>query len=131
MKILIVDDDLTSRLLLREILKNYGNPELAVNGKEAVQSVETALKAGEPYDLICMDINMPEMDGTEAVYEIRQMEKLKNIPKEKRVKIMMVTTQSDKDTVITCIQVEVDDYILKPFDKKNIIKKIDKCRNIQ
>jgi DNA-binding NarL/FixJ family response regulator len=44
---------------------------------------------------------------------------------------MMVTTQSDKDTVITCIQVEVDDYILKPFDRNNIMKKIDKCRAMQ
>ncbi len=126
MKILIVDDDPTSRLLLQGILKSYGNSDIAVNGSEAVAAVETALAAGEPYNLICMDIMMPGMDGTEAVYDIRQIEKLQNIPKEKRVKIMMVTTKADKDTIITCIQVEADDYIVKPFDGEKILKKIEK-----
>ena len=126
MKILIVDDDPTSRLLLQGILKSYGNSDIAVNGREAVAAVETALAADEPYNMICMDIMMPEMNGSEAVHKIRQIEKLQNIPKEKLVKIMMVTTKADKDTIISCIKLGADDYIVKPFDGEKILKKIKK-----
>ncbi len=130
MKILIVDDDSTSRLLLQGILKKYCTSDIAVNGREAVAAVETALAASEPYNLICMDILMPEMNGSEAVYKIRQIEQLRNIPKETRVKIMMVTTKADKDTIISCIKLGADDYIVKPFDGEKILQKIKKYINI-
>ncbi len=126
MKILIVDDDSTSSLFLQGILKIHGTADIAVNGKEAVTAVETSLAANEPYNLICMDILMPEMNGSEAVHKIRQIEILQNIPKEKRVKIMMVTTKADKDTIISSIQLGADDYIVKPFDGEMILKKIEK-----
>jgi len=63
MKTLIVEDDFTSRLLLQEFLNPYGPSHIAVNGAEAVEAVTAALDAGEPYNLICLDIMMPEMDG--------------------------------------------------------------------
>ena len=66
MKTLIVEDDFTSRLLLQEILKRFGEIHIAVNGKEAVAAVRSAMDAGVPYDLICLDMMMPEMDGREA-----------------------------------------------------------------
>jgi len=70
MKTLIAEDDFTGRLLLQEILKRYGALHIAVNGKEAVEAVRTAMDAGEPYDLVCLDIMMPEMDGYQALAEI-------------------------------------------------------------
>ena len=74
MKTLIVEDDFTSRLLLQEILKIYGPVHIAVNGKEAVDAVHLALELGEPYELICLDIMMPEMNGQESLGKIREME---------------------------------------------------------
>ena len=74
MKTLIVEDDFTSRLLLQELLKGYGPAHVAVNGKEAVEAARMAMDAGEPYDLICLDIMMPEMDGHGALKEIRAQE---------------------------------------------------------
>ena len=72
MKTLIVDDDFTNRLLLQEILKVHGPVHVAVNGKEAVEAVAAARDNKEdPYDLICLDIMMPEMDGQEDLKIIR------------------------------------------------------------
>ena len=76
-KQLLAEDDFTSRLLLQEILKLYGTPHIAVNGREAVEAVRAALKTHEPYDLICLDIMMPEMNGLQVLSEIRLMEKEK------------------------------------------------------
>ena len=59
MKTLIAEDDLTSRLLLEGFVKSYGPCQIALNGKEAVEAVRVALKAGEYYQLICLDIEMP------------------------------------------------------------------------
>jgi hypothetical protein len=63
MKTLIAEDSDTSRLLLQGLLKSYGPTHTGLNGKETVRVVRTALEEGEPYDLICLDIMMPEMDG--------------------------------------------------------------------
>ncbi len=79
MKTLIVEDDFTSRVLLQEVLKRDGTVHIAVNGKEAVDAVRAAMDAGEPYDLICLDIMMPEMDGYEALKEIRAIEESRGI----------------------------------------------------
>ena len=77
MKSLIVEDDFTSRLLLQEYLKVYGIPHIAVNGREAVEAVRLALEARDHYNLICLDIMMPEMDGQQALREIRALEEAK------------------------------------------------------
>ena len=72
---------------------------------------------------------MPEMDGTEVLLEIRELENQKKIPREKQVKILMVTSHSDRDNIITCIQAECDDYIVKPFDREKILEKIEKINS--
>ena len=74
MKTLIVEDDFTSRLFLQTFLSRYGDCHMAVNGKEAVEAFQMATDNGSPYHLICMDIMMPEMDGQEAVRQVRALE---------------------------------------------------------
>ena len=70
MKTLIVEDDFTSRAVLQTFLSRYGECHIAVNGWEAVEAFRIALESGPRYDLICMDIMMPGMDGREAVQDM-------------------------------------------------------------
>ena len=74
MKYLIVEDDFAARRLLQRYLSNYGDCDIAVDGNEAVEAFRQAVDEKEPYDLICLDIMMPNMDGHEALKVIRQIE---------------------------------------------------------
>ena len=67
---------------------------------------------------------MPEMDGIEILHAIREKEK--NIPKKKGVKVIMVSSHKDRDSIIASVQTGCDDYITKPFEREIIIKKLDK-----
>ena len=122
MKTLIVEDDFTSRLLLQELLKSYGESHVAVNGKEAVEAVGAALEGGEPYDLVCLDIMMPEMDGQEALKRIRAMEEEAGLSGPDRVKIIMTTALSDRDIVVESANAQCDKYIIKPIDKAKFLE---------
>lgn len=130
MKTLIVEDDFTSRLLLEEILKTYGPLDTADNGKKAVDAVCIALDAGEPYDLICLDIMMPEMDGQEALRKIREQEELRGILSSDGVKIVMTTALDDPQNVISAYQNLCDTYIIKPIQKKKLLEVLQKLRLI-
>ena len=95
MKALIVEDDFTSRLFLQTFLSRYGECHVAVNGKEAVEAFRLATNNGSPYDLICMDIMMPEMDGQEAVRQMRALEDAGGVLSHRGVKIIMTTAVTD------------------------------------
>jgi len=120
MKTLIVEDDFTSRLLLQELLKSYGPVHIAVNGNEALDAVQSALEADEPYDLICLDIMMPEMDGQEALRKIRSTEEARGIFSSEGSKIMMTTVMADLKNVSTAYMNLCDAYLTKPICKSEL-----------
>lgn len=126
MKTLIVEDDFTSRLLLQEILKGYGPSHIAVNGKEAVEAVHLALEADEPYDLICLDIMMPEMDGQQALQEIRAVEEARGIVSSDGAKIMMTTALGDSANVLAAYRNLCDAYLTKPIQKAKLLEELGK-----
>jgi HD-like signal output (HDOD) protein len=66
------------------------------------------------------------MDGKKVLQSIRAIENEKKVPKDKRAKILMSSSQKDRETILTCVQMGCDDYISKPFDKEIIFKKIRK-----
>jgi len=65
------------------------------------------------------------MDGIEVLFELRELERNAEVVGKKAVVILMVTSHSDKDSVITSVQAECDDYMLKPFDKKMVAEKVE------
>ena len=132
MKTLIVEDDFTSRLIMQEILKQYGPAHVAVNGKEAVEAMGAALKDGKPYDLVCLDILMPEMDGKEALKQIRsQEEALGILSADVRVKIIMTTALDDIKNINASFWDLADAYLVKPIDKAKMLDELRKMKLIK
>ena len=126
MKILVVDDEMVSREKMKMIMGHFGQCEAVENGADAVEKFVSAWNSWSPFDLISLDVQMPEMSGVEVLNRIRGMEREKNVPESKRVKIVMVTARSDKDTIMTSIQAGCNDYVVKPFDKTIVAKKLTK-----
>ncbi len=125
MKTLIVEDDFISRIVLQKILAPFGVCDIAVNGKEAVQAFTFSLQEGEPYDLICMDIMMPEMDGIEAVRLIHEKEKEMNVAPSDEVKVIMITAlDTPKEVVDAYYRGGCTSYLTKPINKGKIVKLI-------
>ena len=124
MKTLIVEDELTSRVMLREILKRYGRPQVAMNGREAVDLVRAAIQEGAAFDLICLDIMMPEMDGQEALKRIRQLEDESGIEPANRAKVIMTTAHADRDNVLEEIQGQCDYFLVKPIDGRALLTEL-------
>jgi two-component system, chemotaxis family, chemotaxis protein CheY len=130
MKTLIVEDDFTSRVLLQELLKSYGPLHVAVNGKEALEAVRVSLETGDHYDLICLDIMMPEMDGHSALKEIRSMEEANGIIPSKRARIFMTTALADKTNIMEAIKGQCDYFLAKPVQKKVLLKELHRFKLI-
>lgn len=127
LKVLIVEDDFISRRILKEILSPYGNCDMAKDGEEAIRAFYLGWEEQAPYDLICMDIMMPEMDGQEALKRIRDMEKEMGIIGSKEVKVIMVSALDDPKNVIEAFHKGgATSYIVKPINKKNLIDEIQK-----
>jgi len=116
LRTLVVEDELTSRLILQDLLAKHGVCHVAVNGAEAVEAFRSALFSGRRYDVICMDIRMPVMDGTEAVRSIRAIEEEQGIYSSDGVKIFMTTSIQDVRTVTASFKALCDGYLFKPID---------------
>jgi two-component system chemotaxis response regulator CheY len=115
LRVLLVEDDFVSRLLLQTFLSRYGECHIAVNGREAVEAFRSSLGRGQSYDLICMDIMMPEMDGREAVRQLRAMEEAHGVLST-GAKIIMTTAVRDLKEVTGCFHDLCDAYLVKPID---------------
>ncbi len=120
-KVLLVEDDFASRLLLQTFLSRYGECHVAVNGKEAVEACRIALELGQKYDLICMDIMMPEMDGRAAVRQVRALEESRGILSSSGAKIIMTTAVEDVKEVSRCFRELCDAYLVKPIDLSQLL----------
>lgn len=131
LKILIVEDDFTSRQILYGYLSKLGDVHVAKNGEEAIEAFTYTYmqEPPEPYDLVCMDVNMPKVDGTQATKTIREIE-TKNLQKNQYVKesvILMVSAESDPATIIkACYECGANYYLLKPIDFSQMNKQLTK-----
>jgi two-component system, chemotaxis family, chemotaxis protein CheY len=116
MKALIVEDDRISSQVLEKMISKHGSYHAAVDGKQATELFRAAHQAQSPYDLILMDIMIPEVDGLQAVLEIRKEEALLEVTLARRVKILMTTALDDPRTIMKALyESDADSYLVKPI----------------
>lgn len=126
MRILIAEDDITSRKFLSKFLSRYGDCDITVDGIEAVDAFLMAWDEGKPYDLICLDIMMPKLDGIKALKAIRSLEEQRGIMDENRVKVIMTTALNEKNTIMTSFDVGCEAYAAKPINTDKLVEVMKK-----
>jgi two-component system, chemotaxis family, chemotaxis protein CheY len=130
MKTLIVDDDIFNCKLLQSILKDYGECSIAMSGVSAIQLFEEALRNAEYFDLICLDIMMPEKDGYETLREIRLLEQNQAAQLSKRSRIIMVTALEEQENKTKAFYENCDGYLVKPVERKLLEEMLSKMKLI-
>lgn len=131
MRILIAEDDLASRKVLYKFLSSYGECDITIDGIEALEAFMQAWDEGKPYDLICLDIMMPELDGVRTLKTIRDIENQKGVEESKRVRIIMTTALNDTDIVLGAFETGCEAYAAKPINMEKleeVMKKLDLIR---
>ena len=126
MRVLIAEDDLSSRKFLSSFLSKYAVCDSVVDGMEAVEAFEAAHKEGKPYNLICLDIMMPKMDGIKTLKAIRDMEGQENIQSQERAKVIMTTALMETPFIHNSFDIGCDAYATKPINLmrfKDLLKK--------
>ena len=121
MKALVVDDELTTRIVLKEILSPYAEVQTCVDGSEAVAACARALDTGKPYDLICLDLFMPNMGGLEALKLIRQEEDRHGLTRPHGAKVVITTAAGDRESISIAFRQLCDAYLVKPVDAAELL----------
>ncbi len=114
LKVLVVEDNVINQIVMEGLLKTFGHdPVLVDNGREAVD-----LARSTGFDLILMDLHMPEMDGYETTREIRAAEAASRTP------IIAVTADALSGTKERCMEAGMDGYVTKPVDPDRLVSEI-------
>lgn len=122
MKILVAEDEYIGRALLVEMLSPFGTCDTAENGREALEMVKKSFET-TPYDLVCLDIMMPELDGQQVLQEIREIEAQRH--SDKGIKIIMTTALDDSGNIMRAFtRGACEGYLTKPIDKIKLIEQI-------
>ena len=126
LRMLIVEDEFLSRQLLQTYVADHGSCDVAVDGHEAVRAVKLSYEAGKPYDLVFMDIMLPQMDGQAALKEIRSYESERGVLGEDTCKVLMMTALSDARSVMTAFKNQCEGYLTKPYSKVKLEEAVQK-----
>ena len=120
MKILIVEDEKISQQKMKVIMSKFGICDVIGNGAIAIEMFQNAWRAKAPFDLVTLDITLHEMSGLDVLATIREFEQKEKIPPAMRTKVMMVSSHSDQDSVLTSATCGAEDYVIKPFTSESI-----------
>lgn len=111
-----MEDDMVSRKFLSKYLSRYGDCDLVVDGLEAIDAYLLAMKVGLAYDLICLDVMMPKIDGIRVLKTIRDLERQHQVPEMEASKIIMTTVLGETEIVKSAFDYGCNAYASKPID---------------
>jgi len=115
MRVLVIDDSRAMRSILGKIMSEIGFEVVtACHGREGLERLQDS----GPVDLVLVDWNLPEMNGYDFVCEVRSQTAFD------QVKLMMVTTETERANVTRALDAGADEYVMKPFTKATILEKL-------
>lgn len=118
MKILIVDDVRMHLKILEKFLSSHGEVDSAGGGAEAISLLKKSFKDKLFYDLICLDLMMPEVSGYEVLEKIHQLEKKYQPPEP--IKVIIISSINERNKVVGVLKQGVHGYLVKPFSQEKI-----------
>ncbi|HEX6554913.1 MAG TPA: response regulator [Ktedonobacteraceae bacterium] len=115
--LLAVDDNSMNRIMLSRYLTKLGyQATLAENGRQALDKLQ-----GEPFDLVLLDVEMPEMDGYQVLEHLKADPRLRDIP------VIMISAVEELESVVKCIELGAQDYLPKPFNQVLLRARLTAC----
>ncbi len=123
-KVLVVDDEYLNQKLIRAILKDKYECDTVSNAREAIERYRDRLTLCAPYDLVLLDIAMPDRDGVETLRDIRALEEKRGVMMGDGVPVIMITAY--REYTMPCFTSGCDDYLLKPLNPKDLIDRMEK-----
>ena len=124
MKCLVVDDDFAARRLLQRLLSEMGMCDIAFDGREAVDAFKDSLDEDDRYDLICLDIMMPQMDGHQVLKTMRQVEEAAGIYGLDGVKTIMTSAMDGSQHIMNAFREGCEVYLVKPVRKPKLLEEL-------
>ena len=116
LNILVAEDDRMSRAFITEFMTAYGSVDAATNGMEAVDLFIESIKSKKPYDLLCLDIMMPKVDGIGVLKAMRENNIL--------TPVLLLTAKTEVDDKVAGLDAGADDYLAKPFDMRELLARV-------
>jgi two-component system chemotaxis response regulator CheY len=130
MRILIADDQVIYRKALQSMLQPYGECVVVEDGEQAVQAFSEALHANRPFQLVLLDIDMPFMDGLEALVQIRLLEKKVHGPSLDSKEFACIIMQTNRDDPASFMNAfkkgHCNGFITKPVSREEVLEKMKK-----
>lgn len=115
--LLVVDDNSTNRIMLSRYITKLGyQAASAENGRQALEKLQ-----GEPFDLVLLDVQMPEMDGYAVLEHLKTNPRLRDIP------VIMISAVEELESVVRCIELGAQDYLPKPFNPVLLRARLTAC----
>src|SRR2546429_6898581 len=115
--LLVVDDNSMNRIMLSRYITKLGyRATLAENGRQALDKLQ-----GEPFDLVLLDVEMPEMDGYQVLEHLKINTRLRDIP------VIMISAVEELESVVKCIELGAQDYLPKPFNPVLLRARLTAC----
>ncbi len=124
MKALIIEDDRANQFILQQFLAPFGGTQVAANGEQGLDEFRRALDGQIPFDLICLDIMMPGMDGLQVLKELRKEEAERGIVGADGAKIIMITAVNDKNVVINAFRDGCEAFLIKPLNHEDLMRNL-------
>lgn len=132
MKFLLAEDDFGSRRLLQVLSSPYGTCDVVMDGAEAVEAFRLAWEENRPYNAVFLDIMMPNLDGQQALRQIREVEAELGIAGNSEVKVVMTTALEDPKNVVEAFyQGGATSYLVKPIDKDKLRTELERLDLIE